>query len=125
MNYLTEMDFNNLPPDYHILGEAFVFVPTKIEEYYVDFDVYERISFCTTSADGTILPDSVEIYLKGSIKWDGCSHINLLNGAGELDEYKHICGRGAWQNMIEMYELTYKHAMSLMNRADKTEVWEN
>ncbi len=120
--YLAELDFNDLPKSIHVLNESFIFETTEISEASVEFVVYERISFKEDS------PSEISPYLKGMIKWDGCSHIHLLEADEEEEtvcesSYRHICGLGDWQNTIEMYELTYKYAMSLISKADKSEIW--
>lgn len=38
----------------------------------MEFEVYEVISW---EADNSKAPCDTELYLKGAIKWDGCSHL--------------------------------------------------
>ncbi len=63
-------------------------------EYSANFKVYEVISW---TADD-IEPSETELYLKGLIKWDGCSHIWF----GDSDGYIHLCGKSMWDKHVRV-----------------------
>jgi hypothetical protein len=78
-------------------NDSYYFVVEKIKEmpYYVDFNVYEITGW---TKEGEVY--SKELYLSGSIKWDGCSNITFQD--------VHLCGKIWWEfhckMMIELYE---------------------
>lgn len=77
-------------------------------QYRMEFEVYEVNSW---ECDDSNTPAETELYLEGTIKWDGCSHVWF----GEKDEnddrdgYLHLCGKTCWQLhadvMMKIYEL--------------------
>jgi len=99
------------------LGEFGFRVVWKVLPHWADVRVYE----ITSREDGTpgfdrrgarSLPDPVhditdaEVYLKGYIKWDGCS---------ELDQgCPHWCGPIYYKKHIALLEWLYKRAQELM-----------
>lgn len=56
------------------------------------FKVYEVSSW--NMEDNT--PSETELYLKGYVKFDGCSHIWF--GGEDRDGYLHLCGKFYWDN---------------------------
>ncbi len=56
---------------------------------YVDFTVYGVTSW--RGDDNSVLEK--EHYLKGTVKWDGCSHIYFGDSG-----YIHLCGKGCFEN---------------------------
>lgn len=54
-------------------------------EERANFKVYEVVSWTGDTSE----PIDKELYLKGTIKWDGCSHIYF----GDGDGYLHLCGK--------------------------------
>lgn len=95
------------------------FVATVVESdrYSVEFSVKEVEGFEDGDKDKPIIPD--EIYLRATIKWDGCSHVNF-----GTDGYVHICGARAWQRHCRLMEWLYRLAPNYVEAFDKDEVWE-
>ena len=54
-------------------------------EVSAKFNVFEVTSW---GSNGREIAD-MELYLKGQVKWDGCSHIWF----GDKDGYLHLCGK--------------------------------
>lgn len=52
-------------------------------ETRAEFSVFEVTSWIDDK------PCDIELYLKGTIKWDGCSHIYF----GDENGYLHLCGK--------------------------------
>ena len=77
-------------------------------QYRMEFEIYE---VCSWECDDDNTPAETELYLEGTIKWDGCSHVWF----GEKDEndnrdgYLHLCGKTYWKRhaelMLKVYEL--------------------
>lgn len=47
-----------------------------------------------------------EIFIRGSIKWDGCSNINF----GDADGYLHLCGNKYFKDMKNVLDAVWKKA---------------
>lgn len=73
----------------------------KKEDHYVDFNVYQINSW---ELDEELTEYESELYLTGSIKWDGCSHIDFKTN----ETMKHLCGKQSFilhcEMMISLYE---------------------
>lgn len=78
-------------------------------EYHMDFEVYEAAGW---RENGDVVDK--ELYLKGTIKWDGCSHI-WFGSAG--DGYIHLCGGGYWEKHNRLMSALYEMA------AERIEKW--
>lgn len=81
-----------------------------IPEYNMNFEVYE-----VTNWNHDNSPGDVELYLTGSIKWDGCSDIYFGDNSDPDNNpgYIHFCGRDSFirhnrmmLNLIELAENT-------------------
>lgn len=59
----------------------------QIEGHFVSFIIHEVTSWIDDN-----MPLDYEKYLSGTVKWDGCSHVNF----GENDGYLHLCGKYYW-----------------------------
>jgi hypothetical protein len=57
----------------------------NIDDNYVSFSVYESVSF----HEDNVVADT-ELYLKGDIKWDGCSNFWFTDGL-------HLCGKAYFE----------------------------
>jgi hypothetical protein len=70
-------------------------------DHSMDFKVYEVNAW---ACDGKNTPCETELYIHGTIKWDGCSHVYF----GECDEeempsgYLHLCGKRYWEKHNKM-----------------------
>jgi len=80
-------------------------------QYRMEFEVYE---VCSWECDETNTVSETELYLTGTIKWDGCSHVwfGEKDKNGNTDGYLHLCGKTYWQRhsdlMMKIYELAEK-----------------
>jgi hypothetical protein len=84
--------------------------PVILIEAEVKSDVVMNFTtYIVTEWDNDDNPTEKEQYIKGSIKWDGCSHINF----GDEDGYMHLCGNFYFQ-------LLKKTLDALWDRAEKT-----
>jgi hypothetical protein len=119
-----------------VLGEfGFYILWTKIEDAYAEFEVYEIIARDTLGKpffqskenlnDQVSLEDikNAQTYLKGSIKWDSCSH--FFFGDPDNSGYIHLCGAVYFKKHIALLEYLYKKAFVLMERdvMDDKERW--
>lgn len=75
---------------------------TKKESHFADFIVYEISGWDAT--DGSYTIDETECVMKGTIKWDGCSHITF----GDSDNYMHLCGKHHWDDFVTMIPQVYE-----------------
>lgn len=65
-------------------------------ELSANFNVFE---VCSWSADTNEVSET-ELYLKGYVKWDGCSHFWF----GESDGYLHLCGKRYFEKHKEVMD---------------------
>jgi len=68
------------------------------------------LKFRTEDGDMTIDLDRAEILVKGSIKWDGCSH----NTFGDRNGYIHACSRSEMVRFGELFNKLFEIAQELM-----------
>lgn len=79
------------------------------EDHYMKFEVFEVEGW-----DENDVASDIELYVTGTIKWDGCSHIwfGEKNAEGKQDGYLHLCGKIFWTRhaavMLAIYELAEK-----------------
>jgi hypothetical protein len=69
------------------------------------------IKFRTADGDLTADPDQAEVLVKGTIKWDGCSH----NTFGEGNGYLHACSRAEMVRFGELFNKLFDMAQELMS----------
>lgn len=78
-----------------------------VESHWVDFKVYET----NYGYAGPVR----ELYLEGSIKWDGCSNWNFCTDAC----MKHFCGQyhavGIGRLLHRVYDITIEHLPTFTN----------
>lgn len=79
----------------------------KLDGSFIEFRVYE---ICSWSMGGD--PIDSELYLTGSIKWDGCSHIwfGEEDCKGNQDGYLHLCGELFWDRHCKLMKKLYIYA---------------
>lgn len=87
-------------------------------DYHVNFEVWEPQGWLE---DGT--PHEPELYLDGTIKWDGCSHIYF----GEKcetghDGYLHLCGRHSWELHVKLMTELFDTVGKMIKQRD-TDEW--
>lgn len=81
-------------------------------EYAANFIVYE-----VTGWDKNGKTCDMEQYLKGYVKWDGCSHINF--GHDEYPGYIHICGKYFWNLHLQVMVATWNLCEAKITGFDK------
>lgn len=82
-------------------------------EYWIDFVVYAATSW--DSVTKQVLTS--EQYLRGQIKWDGCSHVWF--GDQDNDGYLHLCGKLDWDRHNQIMEQLYQLAAKTITRYDR------
>lgn len=55
-------------------------------------------------------PHDAEHYIAGSVKWDGCSHLNF----GDTRGYLHLCGRDHFKKLADTLTTIYHRCGQLM-----------
>lgn len=83
-----------------------------IQEHSITFKVEQVVSW-ETDDNNTV--SETEHYLKGDIRWDGCSHFNFGNENG----YMHLCGKSCYNNMTKVLEALWKVASEKIKNWDK------
>lgn len=91
---------------------------TEEKKTHISFTVHEVIAWTAENK-----PDDFELYLHGTIKWDGCSHVWFGNNQEEPDGYQHLCGKMYWKRHCAVMEWIYKTIFPRIKMADETEVW--
>ena len=89
---------------------------TDESEYYFSFEIYEVQGWeeeVPGSGEFTI-PFDLELYLAGSIKWDGCSNVWF----GEEDGYLHLCGKHCFDNHIKLLQELWEFASKRIEKFD-------
>lgn len=57
-----------------------------------------------------------ERFVAGTVKWDGCSHLNF----GDSDGYLHLCGGSGYRTLIFVLETIQRLAMEHCPNLDPT-----
>ncbi len=84
-------------------------------KYRMSFKVYEAVSWEIAEP----VPIDVELYLHGTIKWDGCSHVWLGEDEENPNGYLHLCGKEAWDNHVKVMNAVYSLAATSIINYDK------
>jgi len=74
-----------------------------------DVPVYEALD-AKSSDDETLDINKANIFMHGTIKWDGCSHLNF----GQ-EGYLHICGNRQIKLLKDIIDTVYFKCGELMN----------
>jgi hypothetical protein len=82
------------------------------KDYRLEFEVWQVNSW---SMDNEPLEYDQEIFVKGTIKWDGCSHIYF----GDEDGYLHLCGHKYFEDMKKVLDAVWKKAEQEVTNFDK------
>ena len=64
----------------------------------------------TVSCDHVEDPRKADRFASGSVKWDGCSHVNV----GDDNGYIHMCGREAFDTLATVLPAIYERCGELM-----------
>ena len=96
---------------------SFLLKILAVTSYHVDFEVWEPQGWLE---DGT--PYEPKLYLNGTIKWDGCSHIYF----GEKTEtghdgYLHLCGRHSWELHARLMQELFDVVGRMIENRDRDE----
>ncbi|MHA1840449.1 MAG: hypothetical protein ACTSYW_00595 [Candidatus Heimdallarchaeota archaeon] len=93
---------------------------TEETEYNIDFKVFEVNSW---EMDKKHTPRDTELYVSGTIKWDGCSHLwfGEEKEDGTHDGYLHLCGKFYIQKHINMMTALYTLASEKIKKFDVDE----
>lgn len=82
------------------------------KEYSLEFEVIEVQGW---SMDKEPSEEHQELFLKGTIKWDGCSHIYFGDEIG----YMHLCGNGCFENVKKVLDAVWNKAEKEIVNFDK------
>lgn len=80
-------------------------------EVTADFKVYE-----VTAWDLNSTVCEKELYITGTIKWDGCCHITF--GGEDKDGYIHLCGKGCFDNHVKVMNALWDICSKRIKRFD-------
>lgn len=58
--------------------------------------------------------EETDLYLKGTIKWDGCSHLLVGPDIG----YLHLCGYHKWKEFSEVMEKVWEKTVGMIDNFD-------
>lgn len=80
-----------------------------VEDFMWEFKVYESKIYTNNFEDCT--DDDIELYVSGTIKWDGCSHVWFGNKEEKgYDGYLHLCGEYCWENHNKLMSYLWSQA---------------
>ena len=89
------------------------FIETEPDkEVSLNFKVWQVNSW---SMDNKPCKDDLEIFVRGIIKWDGCSHIYF----GDEDGYLYLCGRKYFDDMKKVLDAVWEKAEKEVAGFDK------
>lgn len=100
------------------LGEFGFRVKWRYSEYWVDVTAYDVSSILEDGTDegiplygstGAETIEEAKPYLKGYVKWDGCSELDQIGTP-------HWCGWDGYQKHIDLLTYIYNQAFELMGR---------
>ena len=77
---------------------------------------YERKG-ATSSGDEVENISEAQPYIRGVVKWDGCSHYYF----GDEEGYLHLCGKYDIKHITEAIRKIYERSGELMTSRDETE----
>jgi len=75
----------------------------ELGRHYLKFEVYQINSWYM---DNTPNNGDLEEFIRGTIKWDGCSHINF----GDENGYLHLCGLNYFKDVSKVLKAVWKKA---------------
>lgn len=85
----------------------------EVFSYHMDFKLREGVkqddgSVVYTAAAPNFVTDfdQAERFVDGSIKWDGCSHLNFGDGE-DNPGYMHVCGARYFRNLASALRETF------------------
>ena len=75
----------------------------------LDFRVYQVTAW---TAENEVCHEDNELFLTGSIKFDGCSHITF---GDEGDGYLHLCGKKYFDDLKRVLDAIWQKANNELN----------
>lgn len=87
-----------------MFGDFGFLITMEPKGHYVNINVEE---ICARDVETNEMLET-ERYLKGSIKWDSCSHFWF----GDEDKYLHLCGVEDFERHILLMQFIYKKHLS-------------
>lgn len=92
----------------------------KLEDHAADIEVLEVDGWTEAKA-----PEETRLYLRATIKWDGCSHVEF----GEIENgkptgYLHLCGAFYWKRHCEIMQWAFMQTAMLVKDMDQNELLE-
>jgi hypothetical protein len=98
------------------------------ESHWVDFKAYEIVAEesnaplyeakeAKSSEEMVREIADAQTYIRGAVKWDGCSHVYF----GDDNGYIHLCGKLHIRKITQTLEKIYNRAGELMERKDVDE----
>lgn len=81
-------------------------------ESHCDFKVFEVMSWNMEN-----VPENIELYVRGTIKWDGCSHIWF--GTEDKDGYIHLCGKHSFVDHCKLIAVLWEVVTAKIKCFDK------
>lgn len=93
----------------------------ELDEFYIEFDdnqdfeayaSFKVLQVISWGVDNK--PIDMEGYLKGTIKWDGCSHIWF----GDDDGYMHLCGKSYFDSHNKVMDAIWDVCSKKIKRFD-------
>jgi len=91
-------------------------------KYCMEFEVYEVGGYEENRETGKYdVPCDLKLYVTGTIKWDGCSHLwfGEKEENDKQDGYLHLCGKYWWKNHIDMMNALYELAEKTIKEFNK------
>lgn len=82
------------------------------KEFNLDFKVWQVNSW---TMENEPCMDDLEMFIKGIIKWDGCSHIYF----GDEDGYLHLCGNKYFEDVKKVLDAVWRKAENEITRFSK------
>lgn len=73
----------------------------------------------TSSHETTENISEAQTLIKGTIKWDGCSHIYF----GDEEGYIHVCGGGNWRMLIKVLDRIFEFAKEKLMEDHAKDMW--
>jgi hypothetical protein len=111
------MDFGDFHPLVVIDDcPTFLMKLVDLRPTFIVFEVYEisiyRMNPITDECDQ---PDEIELYVKGTIKWDGCSHLWF----GDKDGYIHLHGKSRYDVHCQLIQELFAFAEKNIERFNR------
>lgn len=120
-------------------GDIEVVCLVEYHEAHIEFKTYEIVGHCESAAGVYDKPlfekrgeegeseikdtedlEEAQVFIKGSIKWDACSHIYFGDGG-----YIHVCGGRMWKVLLETQKRVFSLAYEYFKKPHQREEFED